>query len=461
MIRFWKPSTPKEKELSDLMGKIQKESDKALVSLLPRLIEFIPEYTKLILSKLSSKFVDSLKGKTPELTDAQCAILDLLCVFMQNYDPQNPDTNPYNLLFSESHFLDNLFSHVSILDLRLIMVITNCFEFDPMRFVGWIKKNYKAVCPLIKMASETQNIESSKLVQRLTVSNMKEVYPLLAPFIKPILPTFPVSVVIDFMIASNEMKEIIPESKFEDWLLGHPRFTISDIECVTKFYNFIWLSETTIKLILRSTPPEKVKEIVWFHSRPAQSIKLSEEVLAECEKRLIDNEFINEESRDDDSRRTTYHFVHLFALSFADPNQVSEEVMKFVVSLIEDENEYIASAAIQCFIMWVNNYQYKVSPHIAFTIASIIADREKGPFINLCQAALTVFATTLPVSAAILTEDPSLRFSNSSVIQLKRSAWTFPHFVKILKSIATMKVIDYNQAYNALGYVSEFLFDGN
>ena len=463
-IKLWKPSTPKEKELSDIMAKIKKEDGKSFPVLLPKLHEYIPKYTNLILSKLASKFVHELKqtSESGELTDSQCAVLDLFCFFINEYDKNIPETNPFQLLYNESNIVKYLFSHTNKLDLRLINIIVSMFEYEPMIIVKWIKKNYKALQPLIKMASETGNIESSKLVQRLTVSNMQEIYPLLVPFIKPLLTTYPVSVVIDFMISSKEMKEVIPESKFEEWLLQHPSFTISDIEVVTKFYNFVWMNETSSTLLLRSIPPDKFKDLGWMHRSEPQNYELKEETLNECQSKLLNNKYSDDESRENDSKRTTIYFVYLFVLSLGNPNNISKEVMDLLINFIydENENEILASAAVQCFIYWVSKYNFKISPNLVFMICSIIqSEKISKQYRSLCSAALIVFTKILPVAASILMEDPSVRFTKEQEIPLKRTIWTFPHFVKLIPSILSQKVYDLNQAYNVLGYMCNFLFE--
>lgn len=461
-VKFWKPSTPRERDLSDLMARIKKEDGKAFPELLPKLHEFIPEYTILILSKLAPKLVSELKPAAGGLTDAQCAVLDLFCVFIYAYDKDVPETNPFQLMYNEANIIKYLFGHAGALDLRLINIIVSMFEYEPMIIVKWIKKNHKALLPLIKMAADTGNLESSKLVQRLAVSNMQEVYPLLVPFIKPLLASYPVSVVIDFMISSKEMKEVIPESKFEEWLLMHPQFTASDIEVVTKFYNFVWMNETSSVLLLRVTPPERFKDLAWMHRCQAQTYELSEESLEQCQNKLLINKYSDDEARDNDSKRTTMYFVYLFVLSLANPNKISDEVMHLLINFIydESENENIAAAAVQCFIYWVSKYSFRISPNLVFIVCSTIhSEKVSEQYRSLCRAALIAFSKVLPMAGSIIMEDPAVRFSKEQEIPLKRVIWTFPHIVKLIHGFLSQDVYDINQAFNVLGYMDKFLFE--
>ena len=69
---FWKPKTPKEKDLSDKMTKLKKATSSSQVALIYDLFQFVPEYTNIILAKLVSKFTDNIKNPiTDKVTSAK------------------------------------------------------------------------------------------------------------------------------------------------------------------------------------------------------------------------------------------------------------------------------------------------------------------------------------------------------------------------------------------------------
>ncbi|KAK8893102.1 hypothetical protein M9Y10_021517 [Tritrichomonas musculus] len=480
---FWKPKTPKEKDLSDKMTKLKKATSSSQVALIYDLFQFVPEYTNIILAKLVSKFTDNLKN--PITDKVTSATVDLICHMIEKSDillqesksskegtDQKVDGNtidylPYPPFLKQSKFIDYLFYLTANFDERVILMLEKFYAHDPLFFVKWIlsqKRPEKSPLMLLfQLVVKTQNLRVGRLGHLLTVSR-KDVTAYLTPtIIRPLLKQFPVSIVIDLMVASTEIRDIIPFADFEVWLLTHNHFTLSDIEIVTNFYKQLWLSETSMKLLLRSDVPTKMNEVKWISQRePQTNIDLSYELATQAIKQLKPDIKFTGPCDDCETTRDPYMFVRLFILSFTNPKKIGLDTHNLVIELIKDKNEFVSAAATQCIIYWMLHYDYQIKPSVVYRVSSAAVD-EKTPeclrYLYMC--ALQVFGEKQDVASAILQAEENLRFSSKLRIKLCRSGWIFPHFKNNVQKILKIKLVDYNQAADLVSFITGYLCDAN
>ena len=484
---FWKPSNPREKELSGKMEKAKKQSNNQAKFILD-LCDFTPEYNNIICKKLAPKLVEFLKEPVNQ-NDVASATVELIKTMIekseilinemtqgsrsinqtaekavdQKIDPKTPDFVPFSHFLKQSNFLNYIFAQSGFNDERILYIIEKFYAFEPLNFVKWIlamKQIEKSpLMNLYQMVAKTQNLRGGRIIHLLTVGN-DDIKQKLTQIVKPFLRKFPVSIVIDLMVASNEIKEVIPSAEFERWLLNHDEFTLSDIEIVTNFYKKIWLSETSLKLLLKSVPPEKMSDTRWMIRREPQDFEVSREVInLAC--RALTPRFPIKKAVDCSSNREPYLFVRIFIVSLINPEKMTIDARKTIVNLLKDPDEHVKAAATQCLVYWVLKFNYKIDKTVVYRIAAAaVEDNISDALRILYKCALHVFGTQYDVATTILQSEEKMRFLQQNKTELFKSTWLFPHFKVILNDIFALKLIDYNQVVDLVSFISTYLCIG-
>lgn len=455
----WKPKTPEERRLKEVMDKIKnyKKNHDQFVSLLGQLSFYIPVYTNVISNEISKVLVMILDQN--QNSGHVSAVLDSLVFMFDRIVQTKEETKPFHSLLGEKKFFHAMFKLTDKFDARVIRILTVCLQSEPLQVSNWVKKNSRELRPLCTMVAATKNNDAGRLLHHLAVSQ-PELINSLSPFIKPLLTKYPVATVIDFMIASEEMKKVIPANVFEKWLLEHNEFTISDIECVVYFHEFIWDSETTALIFSRTVPSMKMRDVEWIHKRSPPKYVPNEKLTIEIASQIAaamkfhpDEQF--KKGIDCDSTRDPYIFVRLFVLSLCNPEFVKTK--GDIVNLLCYPNDWVVAGALQVLGCWAMKYQVPLPAKAAFRVADIIMRETTNPLIvKMARGVLHALTNVVTVAGTMLQNVSALRMGDKDIIPVKRESWTFPNYMELLPAIPKLEIHDYNDALNILGYVSEY-----
>ncbi|OHT15763.1 hypothetical protein TRFO_42299 [Tritrichomonas foetus] len=485
---FWRPHTPAEKELNEVMNKFKKASStNSVITIMNELTPYIPEFNFIILYNFAGKFTDLLLKSDSEGQPSRTTI-GLIIHMIKSYEfakkellegsrsqsetadkksaeeieKKSQNLTPYKALFKQSKFFDNLFDLLKTPNPSVLFIIESFFNDDPIIVTNWIKSQKRIekgkFMNLIKLVSETKDPTAAKLLQRLSVSH-PDIIKALTPIFIPKLKTFPVSIVLDLMLASNDIRESFPSVDFESWLMESGKYyTMSDIEMIIKFHEVIWKTESAAKLLLKSLPPEKMADIMWISRMEAQDLELTQEVIDETSASMnpVNVEFNS--SSDCESSRDPFMFIRIFVLSFSDPEKVTPEAINTLIRLVKDPSPFVAAAAVQCLILWVLKFNFDVRQSLVYRIAYIAADTKLPPSLRyLYFVALQVFGTKQDIATAILQADTNLRYESKMKMKIIRESWCFPHFKTMFETINKIKLCDYNHSKGIIDYISDFL----
>ena len=456
----WKPKTPEEKHLKEITDKIKnyKKTQDQFPTLLSELHFYIPEYTSVIIGEVCKVFAAVLDQN--QNSSHVSAVLDCLTFMFDRIVQNKEETKPFHGLLGEKKFLPAMFKLTDKFDARVIRILTVCLQSEPLQVSTWVKKNWRDLRPLCTMVATTRSNVAGHLLHQLAVSQ-PELINSLSPFIKPLLTKYPVATVIDFMIASDEMKKVIPANIFEQWLLEHTEFTISDIECVVYFHDFIWDSETTAVLFCRTVPSPKMKDVEWIHKRSRPKYIPSEKLTIECASQIASAMRFHPDEQfkagiDCSSTRDPYIFVRTFVMSLCDPNFVKTK--GDIVNLLCYPNDWVVAGALQVLGVWAMTHKVPLPAKAAFRIADIIMRETTTPIIvKMAKTVLHALTRVVPVAETLLQNVPELRMGEKDVMHVKRESWTFPNYAEVLPAIPKIEIHDYNEALNILGYISEYL----
>lgn len=477
-------SESEQKDLSEKVKKIKKAIPNDLPKLLPELCPFVPNGISLFIQQIGPKLTENLAY--PLKNPITSAVVDFIC-FMINKaekkikelkeldaakaqtdqtDSQAVDAyselRPNSSLVSQKKFFDNLFGLMETYDDRIMYIVESLYSTDPLYFVKWIlsqKKIEKSpFMNLVNLVINTQNLRAGRRLQLFVVSS-KDVTPKLIPIIQPILKKLPVSIVIDLMIPSPEIRNMIPQNELEPWLLSYQRFTLSDIEQITKFFNEIWLSETSIKLLLRSTVPQAMQDIEWMAKRGPQLFTLSQPLIRQACNQFRPGIKFTGPCKDCQTTRSPYMFIRMFIISLGNPSDVSSDVHNMVYDMVKSKNEYVSCAALQCILVWMLKFCYKIKPFLVYRVAGIKPLSEPHKLLIIC--ALHVFGLQEKVAVAILQTEEELRITKKQQILMNRENWMFSHFKPYVKNILNIKLVDYNQALDYSEYILGYLHDAD
>ncbi|OHT07867.1 hypothetical protein TRFO_23720 [Tritrichomonas foetus] len=479
----------KEAQL-DLQATIDSINDSPTADLYSHLLEFIPENSKIILENLLNNMVSTL---IRPMTDQsiQKAIIEALHKMIYETELNNPDSPIYDVLKEHVNLPNALMMHVYPIDERVIFIIDKLFIKYPNIFLDYILEHPYCAEKMIQLVAATKNLQAASLFQRISVSR-PEVLEKLKPMISKRIKEFPVSITVDFMIASVDLQNIIPKEEIESWLLTHDKFTISDVQSLLKFYPGLWNTETCLVILSRTDPCSSTKHIQWMHDMPQQEIKLkpsssrniasslsdpqsftikveknqnhnlSQNQVSEEKGDKMDVEILKvEESGNEETiydACESYAYVRLFALSFANPFDLDVNVIDEILDLCTNRHDYISAAAIQTVIIWILNYQLKIKSSLVYKSAGAIFEEER-PFELQClyRAFLRVLGTQIDNAVSIITAEPSLSYKENFSQRILDAKWTFPHFSVYLEKIPALKLVDFSESMAVLGYIVQFL----
>lgn len=483
---FWKAKTPQEKNLANSLDKFKKASNvDEQAKLIKDFINYIPDYTFIILYRHFKKLVELLTASDID-QEPSSSVIDLFFAMVERYDiwkksSTNPDIKmdekalkkknqeclPYQYFIKESNFFDYLFRLTKRPDARVLRIIEGFFSYEPVSFTEWFngKKNIKEITfmNLINSVIETKDHLSARLLHQLSVSHPK-ILKSLEPIYVPVIKKFPLSLVIDLMMASKTIKNAFPLEEFEKWLLeSQSEYTISDLEMISNFFNEIWLSETMIKMLVNSRPPEKISDLYWISRKDPQVLDIPQNIVREiCDSLENASEMEFNKLDDSSSAREPYIFVRLYALSLCNPERVTIESQNLITELIKDPDPFVSAAATQCLIYWVAkfNFKFKFNRATVYRIASVTFSNEIEDSLRyLYYAALHVLGKCFPVAAAIIQADENIRFKIEYKKSIIRESWCFPHIRKNFKLINEVKIYDYNQAKSVVDIISSYFSD--
>ena len=446
-----------EKKIDELIKKIQKENIQTVSPYIDELDQYVEENSKYILNHALSRFLEILELK--QLSgDLQAKTIHVLAHLI---DKLKDDLQEMTNLLQHPKLLSILFAHTNDGNIDLLNLLTILFILDPDLFQNFIIKSPETVLPLIECIIKTQKEEAGAFLTRL-IGTSEPVLRSLLPEIKPRLKEFPVSVSINFIIASAELK--MPLEEFEKWLCTeHSSFTASDIEMCVRFYPDIWQSQTMITLMRLSTPSPNCSYLNFCSYLKPQNFTISEQDVKDTCTSLLDNKNLEPGS----DMEASFYFFRLYVLSFADPSLLNDNAKEMIYRFIQSPNEFLAASAIQCVTYWaVNQYKNQIPTNVTYLIAasSYLVDRTDD-FKILVRAAVKAFAwlCTLtdepfsPSPAVIISKhDENLKFTEDDIKRFNKTTpkWLWPHTKKVLPLILESQPVDKTNIIDLLVDVS-------
>lgn len=446
-----------------------------LAPYLAELMSYIPERTAEILARIINKIINLLgTGNIP--LDLRYLVIDFIFKALREQKVDNPATDPYKALFSNSDFLSNLFLHAGLdskgqFDKRVIKIFQNYLIVkEGAKVAEFLRRSSFAVYPLMNGCARNKDKKASLLFHQLVVCH-PEILSALVPDITPNLRQFSVQLMIDLMISSPELKDTMTQEEFEEWILKQDLVTMSDAnQACAKLFTGLWEKPISIQIMLMTEPATDRNEVTWIHSMPPQTFAMPNE-LAEQVSRALTNpkyQFYVLKKRDrrvgqknkqiETDTRDTYNYARLYILSLCRPDQVSEECKALVCELVSANNDTVAAGALQVLIGWIHSFEYAVSDATIFRIAAEI-DSNRGEGIrHLYRLALVFCARTNLTADCILRAEASVRYDSKNKIKIKREDWAFPQTIPIILAAA-----DDSENYNTekvlgiLGYFMEYL----
>ncbi|KAK8857582.1 hypothetical protein M9Y10_015987 [Tritrichomonas musculus] len=491
---FWKAKNQNEKNLSNAMDKFKKANNVGdQVKLIKEFINYTPDYTFIILYRHARKLIDLLLSSNSD-DEPSNSVIDLIFTMVERYNifnqkmqeesknstdatkkksdekalkKKNQECFPYDYLIKENAFYDNLFQLTKKADERVLGIIEGVYKYEPVSFTEWLhsKKDIRkcTFMNFIQMVIDTKDQRSAKLLHLLSVSH-PNILKSLEPIFIPIMKKLPLSAVLDLMMASKDIKNSFPSDDFQVWLLeSQNEYTISDLEMISNFFNEIWLSETMIKMLASSKPPEKMSDIFWISRKDPQNFDIPQNIVREACNSIEDtSKVVFVESSDCESTRDPYFFIRLYILSLSNPERVTFESQNLVTDLIKDSNPFVAAAATQCLISWITrfDYQIKFSQASVYRLAySTFSENIDKALRYIYYACLHVLGKNFQVAAAIIQADENIRFKPEYKKFIIRESWCFPHIRKSFNLINQVKFVDFNQAKTIIDVVSSYFSD--
>ena len=424
------------------------------------LIDFIPENSKQILDNLLNGMVTILIRPTTD-QKMQKAIIDILYRMIYDAEMNDPNSPIFQILKENVGLPNSLMLHVFPLDEQVIFIIEKLFIKYPNIFLDFILEHPYSAEQMIQVVAVTKNKDAANLFQRISVSR-PEVLEKLRPMIAKRIKEFPISTTVDFMIASPQLQNIIPEDEIESWLITHEQYTISDVHSILKFYPSIWNTETCLILLSRTTPSPGTKQITWIHSQPPQELKLSSTdaivVAASLNEPRYPFTILTDKSIIVHDACESYAYVRLFALSFADPSDLDSTTIEEITSLCTDKHEFIAAGAVQTIIIWILKYNFKVKSSFVYKTAGAIFEEERTEELTyLFRAFLRVLGMLFDSAVALSNVESSLVYKEAFVSKILDAKWCYPHFKPFLEEVQKLKLVDLSESLNVLGYFVKFL----
>jgi hypothetical protein len=430
------------------------------------LAPFVPDFTAAILEEIYPKIVNLLQmGNVPP--EAEGKMMDFLLKMMKEADPSDSESDPFPKLYSSPEFLSGLFMHMTVdehgeFDDRVITMFSDYLLVkEPGKIVTFLSESKDPMVSFLREMTKSKNKRAAILCNQFLVCH-SSVKASLINDIRPLLKNFPPRLLVDLMISTAELKQLIPEADFEDWLLHQEVLDMSDLQLIVEsLYPSLWSRILCVKLILRTPPAEKWCFVEWIHRREPQSFEGGEELAKEVEENLLkpDHQF-NVVKEDEYGKvlintRDTYLFTRLYVLSLTDPRFVSSEGVELVYRLCCGEEVHVAAGALQTLAIWIAQFGFVPDSTRIYGLAKEIDVNE--PLSNLYRIVLMLFAQSDAVSAGVLMAEGSLRFNSANKVRVMRMQWVFPHLVRIFEIDFFKNISDQQVGLGLLGEVSNYL----
>lgn len=465
----------KKEDPNNIQTIINSIQDSPTVELYTNLLNFIPKESELILKQLLNNMVLTLIRPSSD-PQVQKLIIDAIYKIIFEAESNNPDSHIYLLLIEHVNLVQSLMEHIYPLNEKVIYIIDKLYLKYPNIFIEYIIEHLNSAEQMIKLIGATKNQQASTIFQKLSVSR-KDVFEKLKPLIAKNIRAFPASTFVDYMIASPDLRGLIPDDEIEEWLIQNDHFTIFDVEALLEFYPLLWETETFLIILSMTDPDPGTKHINWIHDKPPQKndIKLSSENAVTAAASLIDpqtgfnvtEDIRRKELQPNEEPPTpilfydqceSYAFVRLYCLSFADPSDLDQSTISIICGLCKDKHEFIAAAAMQTLIFWILNYKLSVETYLVYRTAGAIFEEERPESLKLLyKAFLRVLGTIFDNAVSILVAEPSLTYKEPMGEEIQKSKWCYPHFIKMLDIIPRLKLVDYSDSFKALGYIIQYL----
>lgn len=454
-----------QRNITNLTKKFNDAQIQDISLLINELEKYIPNYSYFIFTKIYNKLVN-LISETPSNHELDI-IYDFILNVLSKINPNMPDTDPFSILCSNPEFLIGLFSHTGLdenkeFDHKVLEIIGKYLIVkDPTKIVSLLMSSNEHAFPLMNGLTEKNDVDAAMLFNQLVVCH-PQVKQSFIPIVKPILKHFPVHLVVDLMIASDELEKTMTQEEFENWLMEQKEFTLSDVHQLVTFYKDIWNKKLLIHMMLKTNPPDRLAFIKWIRDMPPHNIMNSKEDTEKCSKSILEPEYKFIDVDDISAHkhfntRELYLFSRLFTLSHSDPNDVPEECIKYLYKLTIDEHEFIASAALQVIAIWVFEKQFVPQKGLVYQIATQI-DRQKSESMkNLYMMMIHILSISNSIAKGILYSEQSVHFQQKNLTKVLRSTWIFPNFKAIATNLPMMNGCDQRVAINLVGFIDDYL----
>lgn len=465
-------STPKEKEkkrkaCNDLINQFLTCSNDKLAQIVESLFEFIPDFTSLILSKTYAKIISILSKKNSS-KDISDKIIEMFVLMLEKSNG-NIQEDPYRIIFSDKSFLSCIFIHTGLdekgeFNHQVIHLINDYLLLKgPVFFVRFFLESKESIYLLMRsLANQTgDDIKAAHLFNSIFIINPKIKDSLIIEVI-PLIKKFPPHLVIDLMIASEEIKRSMSVEDFKEWLLKQDKFTLSDVNQIFNLYPSLWQSLLPFHLILKTDPPRRLAFIKWMHDMPPiQNIDIPSEISHDAFNQIIcpPYKFGSIEDIDESQNYNSYDlfiFSRLFVLTYSNPIHCFKGSIKYLYGCIHSKSEIISTASIQVLINWMARFDFVIQTNIVYGICEEICISNNKSIKCLFQIFLHFISKKCKVAEMILRNDPELRFDIKNALYLKRSFWAFQNLNELIDKIPTYDDFDEKGMLRVLDCITEY-----
>jgi hypothetical protein len=421
-----------------------------LVSIYSDLFAHVPASSQLITGNLLPQWNTYLMSDS--FPEVQSKILDLLVHMVDRTKPTEPTTDPMPVLFQNQTIVRAIFVPLGHLDSRAVQLIrTMIIRGNAQGIISYMKENRDYIISLVDPIAKSGNEAAIDLLRDLTFMD-ETVTGFLVPPIKVHLLRFPVTVAVDFMVASAELSTVIPRDTIESWLLSFDSFNILDLRQLLtgSFCSHLWNKPSAIKLLNRSAVPEFLKSVGWIHDQPEQTCEVDAEDATLASDTVL-------RTAGGSQGLDAFRFVRLYILSLLNSRSLPPETVETVFKLVKDPCEWISGAAVQLIFIWMEKYGMDVGTDFVFVMTSVIVAKGKSKdVVSLYQAMLHLLAVRHRVALAILMAEPKMRFKRLPDWWLDQP-WVFPSLKRSVDKLPDLAIADYCEATRILGYAAEFL----
>jgi hypothetical protein len=425
--------------LRELISKVQTyPKGDPLSSTLSQLHPFIPDESLTIAKELAKLFISVVDHGD---TEKAAPIFDFLLVMFECAETNRPETLPFAPILAQKKCIGAFFKHVKSGDRRVFRVINFLYEADPADLGKWLKAHSRDLRPLCEVIPASQSEEAGSTLLKI-VSSEPQLLSHLMQWIRPTFPKYPLTSALRFMVASAEMRAIIPPEIAPMWMLEHPTCRLGDVKLALDLCPQIWNQDAAAQLFARSLAPDDFADCTWIHNLPNRVLKFGElaikEVCASVAKGGSDN----------------FMFVRFFVLTFTDPRLVPQEVVRAVSDALLSTCDCAAAGAMQAVAAWSIKFKFQVPAHFVCRLA-IRANRDAGAIGTLAKCALRCCCVHSKLALTIVRMDEHCgAYSCSSLLG---EPFVFPQFREIFDASRKADLRDYDQALDVIGYFVDYL----